>query len=278
VRTHSARRRRRIGLAAILLVLVVAVPLGPAASAAGSAYDEAVLAGGPVAFLDGATDLTGGGHDGAFTGEPAATTLPNGENAVQYNGTSQYLTIPDAPELSATHTGAITIEAWIRPDTLQFRRSEGSGYVHWLGKGAPKQHEYVARMYSLTNTEKRPNRVSGYAFNAVGGLGAGSYFQDSLTSGQWLHYALVINTTDTSARYPTGYTKVYRDGVLRDQDRLADYTIVPTDGTAPLRIGTRDLASFFEGAIGKVAVYDRELSASELTGHVRLMLAASGSS
>lgn len=38
-------------------------------------------------------------------------------------------------------------EAWMRPDVLDFDSLEGSGYVYWMGKGAPGNHEYVARMY-----------------------------------------------------------------------------------------------------------------------------------
>ncbi|WP_143343207.1 LamG domain-containing protein, partial [Crossiella equi] len=137
----------------------------------------------------------------------------------------------------------------------------------------PGQHEYVARMYAKTNTEDRPNRVSGYAFNPSGGLGAGSYFQDALTAGRWIHYVLVINARVRTPEYPHGYTKVYRDGVLRDQDHLVirDVVITPVDGTAPLRVGTRDFGSWFAGAVGKVAVYGHELSAARVAAHTAAM-------
>jgi hypothetical protein len=177
----------------------------------------------------------------------------------------------DADDLSVTGTGVLTLEAWLRPDVLRFRDEDGSGYVHWAGKGTSGQHEYAARMYSRVNSENLPNRISGYAFNAGGGLGVGSYFQDPVTAGQWIHYTFVINTVATSSRYRTGYTKLYKNGVLRDQNSLAALSIVPSNRTAPLRIGTRDLNSFFEEAIGKVAVYGRQLSTSEVAAHHRAM-------
>src|SRR5207244_2828563 len=130
-----------------------------------------------------------------------------------------------------------TIEAWMRPDTLQFTHQEGSGYVHWLGKyigtGTNKQEEYVARMYSLQTSDNppRPNRISGYAFNLSGGQGAGSYFQDPVSTGEWIYVVIVINTLNTSPTYPTGYTKIFKNAALRDTDSLKDYNIVPQNGT-----------------------------------------------
>ncbi|WNQ09230.1 discoidin domain-containing protein [Paenibacillus aurantius] len=247
----------------------------PGTTLAATPYDNAVLADHPVGYwpiAPGATtDLTGHGLNGSFTGTPSSTIMPNGDTAPVFNGINQYFTIPDHPYLEVTRTGVLTIEAWIRPDVLQFAHSEGSGYVHWMGKGEAGQHSWVARMYNYTNSENRPNRISGYSFNLTGGLGAGSYFQDPVTVGEWIHYALVINTVNTSSSYTTGYTKIYKNGVLRDQDRLSDYNIIPGDGTAPMRIGTRDLASFFQGAIGKVAVYDYEVTPTQLAAHGNVM-------
>ncbi|OAS16718.1 LamG-like jellyroll fold domain-containing protein [Paenibacillus oryzisoli] len=240
-----------------------------------STYDTAVLADNPVGYwpLSSAVtaDQSGNGMNGTFTGSTTDTTMPNGDAAPVFNGTNQYFTIPDNDYLEVTRTGILTVEAWMRPDTLQFTNYESSGYVHWMGKGTSGQHSWVARMYNQTNTENRPNRISGYSFNLSGGLGAGSYFQDTLTAGQWIHYTLVINTVNTNSTYTTGYTKVFKNGVLRDQDKLSDYSIVPGNGTAPMRIATRDLASYFQGAIGKVAVYDYELTPTQLAAHYSSM-------
>lgn len=259
----------------LALALLCAFPVASPPALAASGYDSAVLADNPVGYWPlgsgGSADQSGNGLNGVFTGSPSDTTLPNGDAATAFNGVDQYFTVPDDDFLEVSRTGVLTVEAWMRPDTLQFSHYEGSGYVHWMGKGTTNQHSWVSRMYNLTNTENRPNRISGYAFNLTGGLGAGSYFQDTITAGQWIHYTLVINTVNTSSAYTTGYTKLYKNGVLRDQDRLSDYSIVPGNGTAPMRVGTRDLSSFFEGAVGKVALYDYELSASTLLSHYNAM-------
>mgnify|MGYP001208127345 CR=1 FL=1 len=41
-------------------------------------------------------------------------------------------------------------------------------------------------------------------------------------------------------------------------------TITPTPGAAPMRLGSKDLTNYFEGAIGPVRVWDRPLSAAEI--------------
>ena len=226
------------------------------------------LAGGSA----GQADRTGNGHTASAPAGFAVSSFSTGELATVFNGTSQYLEVPDHDALSVPTTGILTIEAWMRPDVLEFPTTEGSGYVHWMGKGNTGQYEFVSRMYSFTNSENRPNRISGYSFNLSGGLGAGSYFQDTVSVGQWIYYVLIVNTINTNSTYTTGYTKVYKNGVLRDQDALSGYSIIPGNGTAPFRMGTRDMASFFEGAIAKVAIYNYELSPVTIHNHYQIVV------
>ncbi|KAB0264893.1 LamG domain-containing protein [Microvirga brassicacearum] len=221
--------------------------------------------------------------------------MPNGDRAAVFDGQGSYFEFADSPDLSVAKTGVLTVEAWLRPDTLIFPKQEGSGYVHWLGKGElgdgthSAQMEWAARMYGATNTDIpwRENRISGYAFNLEGGRGIGSYFQDDLAAGDWIHYVLVINTTPDDAQDP-GYTRIYRDGSNAptvsstpwdDMDSLLEYwpdpttphLISPGDGDSPLRIGTRDFRSFFQGAVGKMAIYDYELTPGQIQSHYEAM-------
>ena len=79
----------------------------------------------------------------------------------------------------------------------------------------------------------------------------------------------MINSVARSAQYPSGYSRIYKNGVLRDTDSLQDYNIVPQSGTLHWRIGTGYLGSHFKGAIGNVAFYPREVSAARLRAHHR---------
>ena len=186
---------------------------------------------------------------------------------LHFDGAKTYVEIPSSDVFSLSAGGGLTVSAWIRPATLKFPNTEGSGYVHWMGKGEKGRHEWVFRMYSMGNSENRGNRISFYVFNAQGGEGVGSYFEDAISPGQWIH---VVGVADGQRTY------IYKNGELRrcDQYRGAgDGTcgrhpiqVDPEAGPAPLRIGTRDLKSFFKGEIREVRIWDRALTASEITG------------
>jgi hypothetical protein len=172
-----------------------------------------------------------------------------------FNGIDQYIEFPDHDSLSIATTGKLSISIWMRPDTLNFEKTEGDGYVHWMGKGSSGQHEWLMRMYNFAST--RPNRTSCYAFNLSGGLGSGSYVEETLTKGAWIHLTAVYN-------FPANEIKIYKNGVLRDTDYFTDYSVIPGNGTAPFRIGTRDFNSYFKGAIDDIRIYSRVLTASEI--------------
>lgn len=257
-----------------------------------SPVDVSVLADDPVAYfpLDAVgdtLDANGGPLVASPHGIVRATALPNGDPAVAFDGSSSYFEVPDDPSLSGATSGALTLEAWVRPDVLDFTTTEGSTaapYVYFAGKGASGQHEYAARMYSAhaedgVTASTAPNRVAGYVFNLSGGIAPGVKWQGGvantdggtppvMTAGSWFHYALVVDTVTLDAN-GDGSLKLYRNGVL--VDHIPTTGIVLGNGSAPLRIGTRDLNSFFQGAVGKVALYDRALPASRLLAHVRAM-------
>ena len=177
-----------------------------------------------------------------------------GEAYLLFDGMKDYVEIPDAKEFSVSTAGGLTISAWIRPDALIARTPEGSGYVHWMGKGERGRLEWVFRMYSRDNAERRENRISFYVFNPAGGLGVGSYFQDPARGGEWIH---VVGMADREK------TSIYKNGVLRKSDVYLG-AITPAHGTAPVRIGTRDLHSFFAGGIRAIRIWNRPLTMAEV--------------
>ncbi|WP_445500944.1 M10 family metallopeptidase C-terminal domain-containing protein [Microvirga sp. G4-2] len=259
-----------------------------------SVYDETVLADRPTLFLPlseairSMTEVDRAHLDRSGTYHNIATVavMPNGDRVPVFNGETSYFEFPDAPDLSVPHTGILTIEAWLRPDTTMFPNDgdETEGYVHWMGKGEPGEMEWHARIYSDVNAEDRARRISGYGYNMDDPRGIGSYLQDEtqVQAGKWIHYVFVINTTPLDPADP-GYTKIYINGSnpspnpWDDMDSLLEtlpsgpHQVDPSDGTAPLRVGTRDFRSFFMGAIGKVAIYDYELTPQQVQSHYDAM-------
>ncbi len=262
----------RTGAAALLLLLSATA----SAVNAASVYDQTILNDRPVMFLGmgspGAgseADLSGHGNGGTYVGgTPGLSTLPDGEKAADFNGSSQYLTVKASPALSVPTGRALTIESWIKPDTLQFSHSEAEGYVYWLGKGNPTNgYEYANRMYSLSNTANRPNRISDYDWNTSGGLGSGAYFQDTVTTTQWIMVTDVVDMNSSTIA-------IYKNGVLRGRVPLSQYNVTPGTTSSPFNVGTRNYNSWFQGAVGKVAVYGYVLSDAQIANHYKAMTAA----
>jgi hypothetical protein len=243
-----------------------------------SDYDELVLTSKPVAYLplDGRPTDLAKQHTPTITGSPGTTLLPNGDAAYTFNGITDYIEVPAADDLSIDTTGTFCVEAWVRPDVLQFTHEDPTGYVYILGKGVPSQDEWAFRMYSLLTPGEdppRPNRVSFYVWNLSGGEGSGSYFPGPRTAHNWMYLVATVDLTPTS-EYPLGWVAIYRDGVIQQTTSLEEFKTVPKNGTAAMRVGTRDSENFFQGAVGKVAVYDRLLTLDEITGRFTAMVLA----
>jgi hypothetical protein len=193
---------------------------------------------------------------------------PSTTKYLEFSGDGDYVEIPSAPDLSPGPDG-FTVSAWLKPDTLEFARTEGSGYVYWMGKGERNSFEWAMRMYSYRNQEKppRPNRISFYLFNPRGGLGEGSYSQEPIHAGAWIQI---------TATAKGGETAIYKDGVYVRCDEYNgpaghgchahNERIQPAPGRAPLRLGTRDLKSFFQGGVAQVRIWNRALGKEEIRG------------
>lgn len=245
-----------------------------------STYSQTVLAKNPVGYwrlgdlqTDTIVDLTTYERHGRLHGTPtlgeSGALHCDPDQAIKFNGETSYAEIPNHADFSQMTSGqGLTVEVWVRPDLLEFP-GEQDGYIHWLGKGESGKHEWGLRFYRKNSL--RPNRISAYSWNPTGGLGAGAYFQDELVAGEWLH---IVSTYDPGDKTdPLVGVSIYKNGVLRMSPataaaaRYKTYDIVPAHGTAPLRFGTRDLATFLAGALDEIAIYPRVLSAAEILDH-----------
>jgi len=206
-----------------------------------------------------------------------------GDVYLKFNGRDAYVEIPGIAGYSVSTTGELTISAWLRPDTLNFPSVErNADYIHWLGKGeisgAGGNQEWALRMYNQndpSDSPSRPNRISFYLFNPRGGLGVGSYVQVPIHRRKWMH---LVGVADSSRTY------LYKDGQYIRCDTYRgsaqglceihyqappnqnlQLVINPRAGPAPLRLGTKDLGSFFEGGLTRVRLWNRALNASEIS-------------
>ncbi len=204
-----------------------------------------------------------------------------GDVYLSFNGADSFVEIPAIGDYSVAVPDGLTVAAWMRPDVLDFPNFEGTHYVHWMGKGEGSgqsgRQEWAFRMYNRHHTTEnppRPNRISFYLFNPQGGLGVGSFVQDAVHAGEWLHLVGVADGTRTT---------LYRNGLFAGCDTYrgpaqgncpihfsdppvnsVQLVIDPQSGPAPLRLGTRDFASFFQGGLTRVRIWKRALAAHDI--------------
>ena len=147
-------------------------------------------------------------------------------------------------------------------------------------------------MYSADNTANRANRISFYVFNLAGALGVGSHFQEPIDAPrEWIHVVGVVDTVNQ-------ITRIYKNGTLKhvdnyngtdgpldqgvfeglrvqtqttpdpDTGQQVPVVISPQRGNAPLRMGTRDLVSLWQGGLQGVRIWNRPLTTPEVAGLV----------
>ncbi|HEY4514639.1 MAG TPA: LamG-like jellyroll fold domain-containing protein [Candidatus Paceibacterota bacterium] len=214
----------------IFSALIIGSATLPVANAAGAD---------PVAYWDfneGSGDIV---HDKIGSSDGTAYGASWIDGALSFNGSGNYVQIPDSPALNPTT--AVTVSMWIKPATI-------GGIA--LSKGG--QYRLIAGDVSPTKLSARLNTTStGWG---VGGVSGNS----DLTINNWQHVAL---TYDGSSR------KIYYNGNLDTEiadsgtifDAYANYI-------SYLYFGDYTIGSTYsyKGLIDDVKIYNRALSASEL--------------
>jgi hypothetical protein len=252
----------------------------PLDAAAVSNYEKSVLGKKPVGYWrlgeargPDALDSSGNDHKGIYRNTPTfqerGAIEGDANTAIKLDGKRSYVEIANHPDFSQpTSRNGLTVEAWVRPDVLEFEGETDDPYIHWLGKGEPRRHEWALRFYSRKS--KRPNRISAYVFNPEGGLGAGAYFEDTLKVGAWIHVVACFDPGEADTKCKLG-VHIYMNGRRRlgppSPGTLysnPQWHLKPAHGAAPLRLGTRDLQSFLTGGLDEVAIYPRVLTAQEI--------------
>jgi hypothetical protein len=198
-----------------------------------------------------AVDASGHGNNGTLVGlaqgniQHVAGRFGGGlhfnETTVTGDPNAAVVAVPDSPSLNPVN--AITIAAWIKPDT-------------WTG--GPTTHNHRIAQKGLGDNQYRLTAENGVLKFDLFISGALMDVQTALPStGVW-HY--IAGTYDGSTM------KLYVDGVVAAQLNVTGSIAVTTD---PLRVGSKDIAgtagNHFVGTLDEVRIYDRALSQQEIT-------------
>ncbi len=185
-----------------------------------------------------AADSTIFARHGTVTGGATWSTRCNGDGAFEFNGTSQYISIPDAAHLRPTE--ALTIAAWVRGDSW----TSGDVVNLILRKGEENPNNW---QLAIGNNGRVVLSLDAFDPAPIQG-------NTVLATGEWYHVA---------ATWDGAFARIYVNGQL-DGSPVARSGTIGTD-TRPVYIGGRlNVTDFFDGTIYDVHFYNRALNASDV--------------
>jgi len=182
-----------------------------------------------------ALDSTSNGNDGTVNGATQGVSGQVG-NAYSFDGNDDTVEVSDDAALDPDR---VTIFLWFKPNNLPF-----PGWDGLVSKGPSGTREYW--IYGVDGASEIKTEIT----TSDGG---GSARTPSLTEGEWAHIALV---------YDGNQMLLYQDASEVGGNTLSG-DITPT--TNPLYVGHIDGFGYFDGQIDEVRVYNRALSADEIS-------------
>ncbi len=181
---------------------------------------------------DGVEDLSRNGNDGVLHGAPKRVAGKFGE-ALEFNGSTDYVEIPDAPSLSELE--ALSISAWIQPLEL-------GAWVAVAEKGIHLNWSYGFFI--------EPDGTLSFEVSTGPGNTLVCCVGDvALEIGEWYH---IFGSYDGES------VKAYVDGILAGE-MPGDDAIHITEGL-PFTIGSRNGQNFFGGIVDEVAFWDEAIA------------------
>jgi uncharacterized repeat protein (TIGR01451 family) len=173
-------------------------------------------------------------------------------NGFSLDGTDDYVSAPDSVGLSPT--GAVTIDAWVNPDTL-VADANGRTIVSKYDSATAGESSYLLRMIN-----------GGQILFAVYGPGGeirSVLTPGSISTGLFTHVAATFDAS-------TDVLKIYLNGADTAAPVVGGSTLITSisDSTTPVRIGAlkegASLGGFFDGVIDEVEIFNVVLTPAQV--------------
>lgn len=192
-----------------------------------------------------------GTNNGTLQGGATASAPGLVGNAFTFDGTNNFVQIPNSPILQPTN---LTIEAWIKFTGLD---SAGTGPAAGVQNIIFKQNKQSS---SFEGFDLGKTRVSGsdyfrFIVSSASGQTATIRSSTIISTGIWYHVAAV--------RGPN-FTQLYVNGIL---ERQTNVSFAQSYGTQPLYFGTTGQSYWdrrFKGNLDEVSLYDRALDSNDI--------------
>jgi hypothetical protein len=204
-----------------------------------------------------AADVSGKNHNGTLTGGATWTAGKYGQ-AVNLNGSSNYVNISDHTDYTLDPTQNYTWSAWVKNNnfnewsTIWSQTLNNTNFVY-----------FYAHTTSQVDGGGGPvtNGVSAYWFSGTGKLALHSN-NNVLVAGQWSHITITYNASQT----PVNRFTIYVNGA-----DVTNRTAVGLTGTLTgidptnIRIGSNQVfGEYLNGSIDEVRYYNRLLTPAEI--------------
>lgn len=176
-------------------------------------------------------------------GDLTATSL----FSTSFDGVDDYVTMGDATELKFTNTDPFSISFWFKSTQVGSPRLVAKREFGGNNRGYEVQMSSGALIFQRINLA--PGDVASITTDA-----------SSFNDGQWHHVVATTDGTDASGM------AIYVDGASEAVTPITDALTGTIDTTADFQISGLDGTNFpYEGLIDDVAVYDVDLTSTEVT-------------
>lgn len=193
-------------------------------------------------FNGNANDASGNGNNGTVNGATLTTDRYGIANsAYSFDGVSNYISIADNQYIRLLNTD-FTFNAWILPNN--------TSYGHLFYKGQSSGNDYPKYLMNLNNNQL------GFHINGAG-LGSGVWaYSNSITLTSW-QMGTIVKSGNTIL--------FYINGVFINQTSVATPVSNTTGFDARIGGAEPNGGGTFNGKLDDIAIYNRSLSALEIT-------------
>jgi len=236
-----------------LVLAVVVIAFGWSSGASALPANNPITAGLIAAyeFTGNSDDVSGNGNDGVVIGATLGSDrFGNANSAYDFDGVDDFIEVADSPSLSLS--GQVTVVGWVLTDS-------GSNNTI-ISKGLGDADEE----YLLTRLGYQSSESAGVRTHLGTSTGWRVIDGGTVALGEWHQVAMTYNGS---------LLKTYIDG---SEDLSVGWSGTLRDNAIPLKIGRRGLntwntgmnfgaPSYWDGQIDDVYIYNRALSAAEVS-------------
>ena len=199
-----------------------------------------------------ARDSSGNNNNGTLTNGPTKAIGKVGQ-ALNFDGVDDYVNAGSASILDNLENqggGGMTVSVWVNADTIN------SGTKRLVAKGVGSAGSGYWAFIASNSTS--PARIG---FAKEGSTDMSVSWNSVLSLQTWTHLLLTWDGTMASSG-----VNLYKNGVLETRDITTEGATANSDASNNLTIGSDASAgNYFDGTIDEVRVYNRALSAAEIT-------------